>query len=560
MAKKSSVIDILLKQGVLTQEQVKKAVDSIKKTGFSLEKAIVRLGFLTEEDIASAVARESGVPYMDLSDYMIDPMVLKYVPEELANRYKIVPLFKIGDTLTCAMANPRDIIAIDEVRLKSKIANIDPVLASESSIQKIIDSYYGALGSVDDVIKRIDKDKMVGLGDDARLSELLEVAEEAPIIKLVNLIITQAVKQRASDIHIEPARQVLRIRYRVDGILQEVKTPPKHLQNAVISRIKILAKMDIAERRKPQDGRISLRMEGKDLDIRVSTFPTIYGENVVLRLLDKSSMLLGLEDLGFVKEKLRIFNELIRKPYGIVLVTGPTGSGKTTTLYAALSTINTIEKNIITIEDPVEYQIPLIRQTQVDPKKNLTFATGLRTILRQDPDIVMVGEIRDKETADMAVQASLTGHLVFSTLHTNDATTSVIRLTDMGVEPFLISSSVIGVLAQRLVRRICERCKTTYTPSPELLENLGLKEKTTLYKGKGCHDCSMAGYAGRIAIYELFIPSEKAKKMIIAKASSEEIRQVAISEGMSTLYRDGLELVKNGTTTPEELKRVIEEI
>lgn len=560
MPRQSSVVDLLLKQGLITQEQIKKAMDEKRKTGLSLEKSIVKLGFVTDEDIADAIARETGIPYMDLTDYLIDPDVLKYVPEEIAKKYKIVPLFKIQDTLTCAMINPRDIMAIDEVRLKSKVPNIEPVLATEAGIQKIIDSYYGVMGSVDDVIKKIDKEKLLGIGKDAKESDLIEIAEDAPVVKLVNLLVTQAVKDRASDIHIEPDEHVLRIRYRIDGVLHEVNTPPKHLQNAVISRIKILSGMDIAERRKPQDGKINLRMEGKDLDLRVSTFPTVHGENVVLRILDKTSVILGLEELGFSKNMLSLYADLIKKPYGIILVTGPTGSGKTTTLYASLSTINSIEKNIITIEDPVEYQLPLIRQTQIEPKKDLTFATGLRTILRQDPDIIMVGEIRDKETADISIQAALTGHLVFSTLHTNDATSAVTRLIDMKVEPFLISSSVIGVLAQRLVRVICPRCKESYTPSSELLQSLNLKEKVSLYKGKGCKDCKDTGFLGRIGIFELFIPNEKSKKLIIDKTSSDDIRKVATGEGMTTLYQDGLDKLKKGITTAEELKRVIEEM
>lgn len=557
---RSTVVDLLLKQGLITQEQIKKATDEKRKTGLSLEKSLTKLGFVTDEDIADAIARETGIPYMDLTDYLIDPAVLKYVPESIAKRYKIVPLFKIGDTLTCAMLNPRDIVAIDEVRLKSKVPNIEPVLATEAGIQKVIDSYYGVMGSMDDVIKKIDKEKLIGIGENAKESELVEIAEDAPVVKLVNLLITQAVKDRASDIHIEPEERLLRVRYRIDGVLQEIKTPPKHLQSAIVSRIKILSKMDIAERRKPQDGKISLRMEGKDLDLRVSTFPTVHGENVVLRILDKTNVILGLKELGFSKDVLSLYDDLIKKPYGIILVTGPTGSGKTTTLYASLSTINNIEKNIITIEDPVEYQLPLIRQTQIEPKKDLTFATGLRTILRQDPDIIMVGEIRDRETADIAIQAALTGHLVFSTLHTNDSTSAVTRLTDMQVEPFLISSSVIGVLAQRLVRTICPRCKAGFSPSAELLEDLGLKEKITLYKGKGCKECKESGYLGRIGIFELFTTTDESKKLIIGKASAGEIRKVAVAGGMTTLYQDGLEKVKKGITTAEELKRVIEEM
>jgi type II secretion system protein E len=444
--------------------------------------------------------------------------------------------------------------------MKSKIPVIEPVLSTESDIRAAIDQYYGAPGGLDDVIKTMDAAKLAALAPDEQGSKALtKAAEDAPVVRLVNLVFMKAVKDKASDIHIEPEENLVRIRFRIDGILHEIATAPKELQNIISSRIKILSKLDIAESRKPQDGKINLKAENKMLDLRVSTFPTIHGENIVMRILDKTSVLIGLEQLGFSDKDFKEFNKLIRSAYGIILVTGPTGSGKTTTLYSALSTINSLDKNIITVEDPVEYEIPLIRQTQVNVKAGLTFAAGLRAILRQDPDVVMVGEVRDKETAEIAVQASLTGHLVFSTLHTNDAPSSVSRLIDMGVEPFLISSSVIAILAQRLVRVICPECKEAYTPTGAALKEMGLKESVKFYKGKGCDHCKGSGYAGRTGIHELMVMSDEVKKLVVAKASALEIRKVAMAEGMVTLRGDGLNKVIKGITTPEEIVRVTEE-
>jgi len=554
MPKKQDAVELLLKKSLITQDQVEKARQEMKKTGLPLEKSLEKLGFITEEEITKTIADSLGVPYIDLTDYLIDTEVIKLVPEVVAKKHKAVPLFKIGDTLTLAMIDPHDIIAVDDIRRKIKIDSIDTVLASEKGIQKVLDSSYGAVGSIEDVIKGIDKTKL-DLRGKKGVKEIAEAATEAPIIKLVNLIITQAIKDKASDIHVEPNEEVVRIRYRIDGILHEVNTIPKHLQSAVISRIKILAKMDIAEQRKPQDGRIRFKKEDRNIDMRVSSFPTVHGENVVMRLLDKATALLGLPEIGFSKDDLKKFDKLIHAPNGIILVTGPTGSGKTTTLYAALATINSMEKNIITIEDPVEYELPLIRQTQVNPKAGLTFATGLRSILRQDPDVVMVGEIRDKETAETAIQASLTGHLVFSTLHTNDAPSALTRLIDMEIEPFLISSSIIGVLAQRLVRVICPKCKEEHTPSKEELKNLGLKEGATFYKGKGCQKCKKTGYAGRIAIFELLVLDEEIKKMVVSRSSVDEVRKKAISKGMITLFSNGISKAKEGITTIEDVLR-----
>jgi len=555
MAKQSKV-DLLIKKGIITKDQVDKAKDEISKTGIPIEKALEKLGFISEVDISQAVAESMGVPFMDLSDYLIDSEVIKLVPEATAKKYRAVPLFKIGDSLTVAMEDPQDISAIDEIRKKAKMGAIEPVLSTAGMIQKVIDQYYGAIGSAQELVKGLTKEKMEAR--DAK--SLAEIATEAPVIKLVNLIIVQAVKDKASDIHIEPGEENVLIRYRIDGILHEVQKIPKHLQSALASRIKVMAMMDIAETRVPQDGRIQLKIENKSLDLRVSSFPTVSGENIVMRLLDKTSVLLGLAELGFSDRELKDFDKLIRHPNGIVLVTGPTGSGKTSTLYAAISSINSMEKNIITIEDPVEYEIPLIRQTQVNPKAGLSFANGLRSILRQDPDIVMVGEVRDKETAEIAIQASLTGHLVFSTLHTNDAAGALTRLLDMGIEPFLISSSVIGILAQRLVRVICPKCKEKYTPSEQELKSLKISQKISFYHGKGCMKCKDTGFSGRIGIFELLLINDEIKNMVVAKASANEIRKKAVSLGMRILFDDGLEKIKNGVTTPEEVLRVTEEI
>jgi type IV pilus assembly protein PilB len=547
------IIDLLLKQNLITQAQVEKAEDEVKRTGIKLEKALEKLGFITEEDIAEARANASGFLYMNLEDYVIDAELTKLIPESVAIKYKVVPLFKIMDTLTVAMVDPSDIQALDYIRRISRVGTVDPVLVSAKSIEKVLDFYYGQGNSVEEIIKTIESKKLL-----ADKGILTEVAEEPPIIKLVNILVSEAVKDRVSDIHIEPELTVLRVRYRIDGILHEVHSLPKKLQNAVISRIKILAEMDIAENRRPQDGKIRVKLENKDLDIRVSTFPTVHGENVVMRLLDRSSILLGLKDLGFSQENLGIFSKMILQPNGIILVTGPTGSGKTTTLYSALSTISSMEKNIITIEDPVEYELPLIRQTQVNPKADITFANGLRSILRQDPDVIMVGEIRDKETAEVAIQASLTGHLVFSTLHTNDAPSSLTRLIDMGLEPFLISSSLILIVAQRLVRQICPKCKEEYIPTPAALQNLGLDINSKFFRGKGCPACKNTGFLGRIGIFEVLVLNETIRKMVEEKNSADVIRDKAIELGMKSLREDGLEKARLGLTTIEEILRVTE--
>ena len=548
------VIDLLLKEGLITQEKLEKAREETRRTGLSMGNALEKLGFIAYEDIVKVQATALGLPYMDLSDYIVDGKLVELIPEEIAKKYKAVPLFKISNTLTVGMTDPQDIEAIDNIRRVSKVEMVEPVLVSERGIQRVLDSCYSAGDTVDAMVKSIDQAKAPPKGGKVFGKSL----DDTPVIDLVNIMFAQAVKDRVSDIHLEPAEDSLRVRSRIDGLLREVTVMPKTVQNAIISRIKILSKMDIAESRKPQDGRIRLQLENKSLDIRVSTFPTLHGENVVMRLLDKSSVLLGLKEVGMLERDLAVFEKLIRRPNGIILVTGPTGSGKTSTLYAALTVINSIEKNIITIEDPVEYELPLIRQTQVNPLAGITFANGLRGILRQDPDIIMVGEIRDKETADVAIQAALTGHLVFSTLHTNDAASALTRLIDMGVEPFLASSSVIGIVAQRLIRLICDKCKEPCQPSNDVLKELGLKAGTKFYRGKGCSKCQSSGLKGRKGIFEVLVMTEEIRKMIDEKKSADEIGKKARELGMQTLRDDGLLKAQEGMTTLEEVLRVTE--
>lgn len=560
---RKSLGESLVEEGVITADQLKQAQEEEKKTGLRLRKALVKLGFIAEEDLVSFLSDKLNVPRIELSNYLIDQKVIDLVPEELARKYELIPVLKIGNRLTCAMVDPWNIFALDEIRSKTGLI-IEPSVATEAEIKKSINEIYGAKqGTIDELIKSIDEEKLKEAtgGKEVNVKKLQGIVEEPTVIKLVNLLIMQAVKEGASDIHIEPEENTLRIRFRVDGILHEISAPPKHLQSAIISRIKIMASLDISERRIPQDGRFTINTGGKQIDARVSVVPTIYGENVVLRLLSSASALLTLEQLGFSGNILEKYNHLISKPHGIILVTGPTGSGKTTTLYASLDKINSPEKNIITIEDPVEYKLPGVRQIQVDGKVNLTFANGLRSILRQDPDIVMVGEIRDIETAEIAIQAALTGHLVFSTLHTNDAPGAITRLIDMGMEPFLVSSSVIAVLAQRLVRKICPKCKEVYTPTKMELKDIGLEssEKLSFYKGKGCPECMGTGYKGRVSIYEMMLPDDKIRDTIISKAATSEIKKRAIEAGMITLMQDGIEKVEAGITTIEEVLRVTQE-
>ena len=556
---KKSAEQILLEKAVITKEQLDKAIEESKKKGMPVSKVMVRSGMVTEEAYVQAMSEAMDMPYVSLANYIIDAETVKLIPESMAQKHKAMPIFKIGNSLTVAMVDPKDIVAIDDLSRRAK-CEIEAVFSAEGAILNAIDQYYKTASSFNDVIKDIDKEKRLQESNvEFDSKKLAEIAEEAPVIKLVNMVIMQAVKDRASDIHIEPEENKLVVRFRIDGILHEVFSPPKHLEPALMSRIKVLSKMDIAEKRKPQDGRFNMKALDRDIDMRVSTFPTIYGENIVIRILDRGAVLLGLDKIGFSPDTQKEFEKLIKYSHGIILVTGPTGSGKTTTLYSALSTIDSEEKNVITIEDPVEYHLGRIRQSQINPKAGLNFATGLRSILRQDPDIIMVGEIRDKETAEISVQAALTGHLVFSTLHTNDAAGALSRLIDMGIEPFLISSSIIGILAQRLVRKICDKCKEEYDPSEDILKGLGINQKKGFFKGKGCSACKNTGYRERVGIFELLIVNDQIRKLIVDKASSNIIKKIAVETGMKTLRDDGLDKVLKGITTPEEVIKATQE-
>ena len=513
---KKSLGEMLLESNIITHEQWTK-VQAVAKSGESVRKSLITMGYVTEEDMVNFLSDQMDIPRIDLNNHLIDDKVIALVPEDLARKHQLIPVLKIGTSLTCAMSDVFNLIALDEVMLKTGLT-VEQAISTEKEIQKALDEHYTVKGSMEEVIKNLEEQKP-SFTSDGELGEtqLKNIGEEPPVIKLVNMTIMQAVGEGVSDIHIEPEEETLKVRFRLDGVLSEQSDIPKHLQSAIISRIKILANMNIAEKRKPQDGRFQLKMDHRQIDVRVSSMPTIYGENIVMRLLDQSSVLLNLKETGFQPETLKTYQELLHRANGIILVTGPTGSGKTTTLYAALNEINSREKNIVTIEDPVEYRLKGIRQIQINPSVDLTFANGLRSILRQDPDIIMVGEIRDLETAEIAIQAALTGHLVLATLHTNNAAGAVARLIDMGIEPFLISSSLIGVLAQRLVRRLCTECA-----------------------GKGCPKCRQTGYKTRTGIYELMTINEKIRQQIINRSSSDVISQAAVESGMTLLRNDGM--------------------
>ena len=554
--------EILVERGLISKEQLQQALSEQKVTGQELGRILVKLGYIGEEALLEILAEQLEIPFVSLNDYEAEEDALHLIPGNLALQYLVFPLFLIGDVLTLAMANPQDVAAIDIIRrLTGK--QIEPAIASEREIRQAIESSYGAATgmteSLDEVIQTIEAETSDEEEELRPAEDLRQMAEDAPVVRLVNMILAQAIRDHASDIHIEPEEDMLRVRFRIDGILHEVFTPPKNLQSAIISRIKILSEMDIAENRIPQDGRFRIRLENREIDLRVSTLPTAYGENIVIRVLDRSNILLDIKDLGFSKENQELFEQMLSNAYGIILVTGPTGSGKTTTLYSALHRLNSIQKNIITVEDPIEYRLKMVRQSQVNPKAGMTFASGLRAILRQDPDVIMVGEIRDAETANIAVQAALTGHLVLSTLHTNDAIGAISRLQEMGIEPFLIATASVGVIAQRLVRKICDRCKEEYRPSDNLLRRLGLnpeKGDWRFYRGRGCNACKGTGYRGRTGIYEILKVDDKIKEMIIANATAERLRVVARQNGMRPLKYDGILKALKGITTIEEVMRV----
>ncbi|MBL7170463.1 MAG: Flp pilus assembly complex ATPase component TadA [Candidatus Omnitrophica bacterium] len=553
----------LVEEGLITEEQFQIALKKHQESKVILRQILIDMGFITEERLMEFIGVSLGIPFMkDLAMKIIDPEVIKIIPEKTCRQYLVMPLFKFENVLTVAMADPFDVFVIDDLHSMAKY-KIEPVSGKRDEIIKVIDRFYGSKGLLEEMVKGMSKEAeeleiIKEKKEEAVTEEELAGADKAPIIGLVDTMITQAIKERASDIHIEPDEEKLRIRYRVDGILRETMVSPKRLQASITSRIKIMASMDIATKRTPQDGRFKIRLGKKDIDVRVSCMPTVYGEKVVMRLLDQTSILINMEELGFNKECLHQFEELIKRTYGIILVTGPTGSGKTTTLYVALHTINSPDKNIITIEEPVEYNLEGVNQIPVNVKAGVTFAKGLRSILRQDPDVIMVGEMRDLETAEIAVRAALTGHLVFSTLHTNDASSSIVRMVDMGVPSYLVSSSVGAVLAQRLVRTICLKCKEPFQPSQDMLEEARLEGNPrdyTFYRGKGCENCGKTGYQGRIGLFELMVVDKKLRSLIHTGKSIDTIKEAAQKAGMRILWEDGIEKVLKGITTLEEVKR-----
>ncbi|MGA2481841.1 MAG: type IV-A pilus assembly ATPase PilB [Candidatus Acidiferrales bacterium] len=562
--------EILIKESLITQEQLQKALDYQRQNGGKLGSCLAKLGYISDDDIMGVLSRQYGVPSINLKYYEIDPSVIKLIPQDTAVRYQIIPLSRVGSTLTIAMTDPTNVFAMDDIKFMTGF-NVEPVVASESAISDAIAKFYGTKDSEEELTKVMDAltgsedDLELAAGEDQELDAayLEKVAEEAPIIKLVNLILTDAVKRGASDIHVEPYETELRVRYRIDGVLQQVMNPPLRLKDAITSRIKIMSKLDISEKRLPQDGRIMIkyRQDGKkkDLDFRVSTVPTIHGEKVVLRLLDKENLRLDMTKLGFESESLVKFERNILRPYGMVLVTGPTGSGKTNTLYSSVARLNTLETNIMTAEDPVEFQLAGINQVQMKEQIGLNFAAALRSFLRQDPNIILVGEIRDFETAEIAVKAALTGHLVLSTLHTNDAPSTISRLMNMGIEPFLVATSVNLICAQRLVRRICSQCKEELEVPEQALIDAGYTpeeaKKAKIYHGKGCGTCNKGGYKGRTGLYEVMEINDELRELILVGASALELKKKALDQGMLTLRRSGLVKAMQGMTTLEEVLR-----
>ncbi|MDR7521004.1 MAG: type II secretion system ATPase GspE [Armatimonadota bacterium] len=550
--------ELLVEAGLITRAQLDQALQAQATTGDRLGKVLVGMGLASQDAIAKAIANQLGIEYVNAQTVTIPDEVLTILPEPMIRRYQVLPLRLEEDALVLGMVDPLDVVALDDIR-RFVEREVVPAAITPDGFQYAVNRYPALEGTLDQVIQEI---RPADVGEEEPgVDRLREIVDDAPVVRLVNLMLLQAVRQGASDIHVEPQENRLRIRYRIDGTLYEVMTAPRHVQAATTSRIKIMANMNIAERRVPQDGRIELRVDQREIDLRVSTVPTVFGEKVVMRILDKRSALVGIDKLGLLASDLPRFESLIAKPYGIILITGPTGSGKTTSLYAILNRLNKPEVNIITIEDPVEYQLNGISQVQINPKAGLTFANGLRSFLRQDPDIIMVGEIRDEETARIAIHAALTGHLVLSTLHTNDAPGAVTRLVDMGVEPFLVSSSVIGVVAQRLVRMLCSRCREPYTPEPEVVVRYGLagpgEPPPVIYRPKGCEACNQIGYKGRIGLFEIMLVDDEIRTLVVKSASADVLKRAAITSGMRTLQQDGVAKVVAGVTSLEEMLRVV---
>ncbi|HEY5173126.1 MAG TPA: ATPase, T2SS/T4P/T4SS family [Acidimicrobiia bacterium] len=550
---------LLIDEGLLTEAQLDAAVAEQARTGKPLGRLLIEQGTISEAELVRTLARQVGLEFVDLNDRTIDGSVAALVTESLARRYQAIPIGWEDGKLLVAMADPSNVFAVDDIRALAG-AEVRTVVATASQIIETIERFFRVDGEVDEVMQAATDEA----DEETDLSGLSAIVEDAPIVKFVNLLVNQAVGDRASDIHVEPNETDLRIRFRIDGVLHEVMRSPRSIQAGVISRLKVMADINIAERRLPQDGRITMRISGRSIDLRVATLPTVYGEKVVMRILDKTQAVLKLEDLGFLPEALGRFESSYTKPYGTILVTGPTGSGKSTTLYSTLNQLNTADRNIITVEDPVEYRLPGINQIQINPKAGLTFPSALRSILRADPDIVLVGEIRDKETAVIGIEAALTGHLVLSTLHTNDAASTPMRLVEMGIEPFLVISALDCVVAQRLARRLCDKCKEPFQPTEAELtgagwpaEELDAGEWPTLHRAVGCGSCGRTGYRGRFGIHEVMVMSEELQRLVIERRSSEDIQKVALMQGMLSMRSDGLRKVGMGMTSLEEIYRVV---
>ncbi len=545
--------DLLLEVGMITQEQLDAAIDFQKKTGEKLGNAITKLGYASEDDIIQVLEFQLGIPHVKLEKYNIEKLACSSIPESIARRYGLIPIKKDKGILTVAMSDPLNVFAIDDVRIYSGL-EVQPVIANNASVIKAIDKYYGADKAMRAVEEFKKEHTTLKINSEVVNDQSEDEVNNSPAVKAINSIIEQAVRSRASDVHIEPFESYINIRYRIDGQLSVIMRPDIDIMPAISARIKIIGGMNIAEKRLPQDGRISIEVDGREYDLRVSILPTIYGEKIVIRIADKNAFVLSKEELGFNEYEIKQFTNMLQNPHGIILVTGPTGSGKSTTLYSAISEINKQDINIVTVEDPVECIIEGVNQVQVNTKTGMTFATSLRSILRQDPDVIMIGEIRDAETAEIAVRAAITGHLVLSTIHTNDAPSSVLRLVDMGIEPYMVSSAMVGVIAQRLVRRICPNCTEKYTATDEEMEILRLEgERPTLSKGRGCPMCTFTGYRGRQGVYEVITVSRKHKEMINNRCSEGELKEYSIEKGMLTLRENLIKKVLAGETTVSEL-------
>lgn len=552
--------EILLDEGLVTESQLMAAMDEQMTRGQSLGRTLVEIGILSEGQLVAALARQVGMDFIDLDEYPVDRSAVTVVPAALCRRYTVLPVGFANGSLVLATADPGNVVAVDDVRTMSGL-QVTPVVATYDNLARAIDRFCRADGEMDDLTSAFEEEQQAA--DSAELARVGEfVDDDAPIVRYVNLLVTQAITDRASDIHIEPSEHDLRVRYRIDGVLHEMQRSPKQITAGVVSRVKILSDIDIAEKRKPQDGRMSINHNGRKIDLRVATLPTVWGEKIVMRILDNSTASLDLRDLSFLEENYDTYHEAFTKPYGMILVTGPTGSGKSTTLYATLNAVSRPEINVITVEDPVEYRLAGINQVQVNPKAGLTFAGALRSILRSDPDVVLLGEIRDHETAQIAIEAALTGHLVLSTLHTNDAPSAITRLVEMGIEPFLVGSALDAVVAQRLARRLCGKCKEPYSPTPSELEAarfpwLPGEEIPVLHRAAGCVSCSKTGYRGRIALHEVMRVTEEVERHAVSHSSAADIAATARKQGMIQLRDDGWRKVALGQTSIEEILRVV---